>query len=52
MGLKKHEKLAYRLADILIRLNDGERLDITELANSYQVSTRTLKRDFQDRLIF
>ena len=50
MGVKKHEKLAYRLADILIRLNDGERLDITELANSYQVSTRTLKRDFQDRL--
>lgn len=50
MSLKKHEKLAYRLADIIIRLNDGERLDITELADSYQVSTRTLKRDFQDRL--
>lgn len=50
MTSKKHEKLAYRLADIIIRLNDGERLDIDELASSYKVSTRTLKRDFKDRL--
>ncbi|WP_201555521.1 helix-turn-helix transcriptional regulator [Psychrobacter sp. 72-O-c] len=50
MGLKKHEKLAYRLSDIIVRLNSGERLDIFELAGTYQVSTRTLKRDFKDRL--
>ena len=50
MTLKKHERLAYRLADILIKLNAGERLDILALAETYQVSIRTLKRDFQDRL--
>jgi len=50
MALKKHERLAYRLADIIVRLNAGERLNIDELAETYQVSTRTLKRDFQDRL--
>lgn len=50
MVSKKHERLAYRLSDIIVRLNSGERLDITELAETYQVSIRTLKRDFQDRL--
>ena len=50
MELKKHERLAYRLSDIIIRLNNGERLDIFELADIYKVSIRTLKRDFQDRL--
>lgn len=50
MELKKHERLAYRLSDIISRLNAGERLDIFESADTYKVSTRTLKRDFQDRL--
>ena len=50
MTSKKHEKLAYRLADIIIRLNDGERLNIDTLTQDYQVCTRTLKRDFQERL--
>ena len=50
MELKKHERLAYRLSDIIVRLNNGERLDIFELADIYKVSIRTLKRDFQDRL--
>lgn len=50
MELKKHERLAYRLSDIIVRLNSGERLDIFELADIYKVSIRTLKRDFQDRL--
>lgn len=50
MTLKKHERLAYRLSDIIVRLNKGERLDLLELADTYKVSTRTLKRDFQDRL--
>lgn len=50
MKLGKHEKLAYRLSDIIVRLNDGERLNIFELADTYKVSIRTLKRDFQDRL--
>lgn len=50
MELKKHERLAYRLSDIIVRINNGERLDIFELADIYKVSIRTLKRDFQDRL--
>ena len=50
MGSKKHERLAYRLSDIIIRLNDGERLNIDTLTQDYQVCTRTLKRDFQERL--
>ena len=50
MGFRKHEKLAFRLSDIIVKLNSGERLDITELADTYKVSIRTLKRDFQDRL--
>ncbi|WP_201554106.1 helix-turn-helix transcriptional regulator [Psychrobacter immobilis] len=50
MKLGKHEKLAYRLSDIIVRLNAGERLNIFELADTYKVSIRTLKRDFQDRL--
>ena len=50
MKLKKHERLAYRLSDIIVRLNAGERLDIFQLADDYKVSIRTLKRDFQDRL--
>lgn len=50
MGSKKHERLAYRLSDIIIRLNNGERLNIDTLTQDYQVCTRTLKRDFQERL--
>ena len=50
MGSKKHERLAYRLSDIIIRLNNGERLNIDTLIQDYQVCTRTLKRDFQERL--
>lgn len=50
MAGKKHERLAYRLSDIIIRLNNGERLNIESLAQDYQVCIRTLKRDFQERL--
>ena len=38
----KHEKLAYRLARIISRLNDGERLDIHQLKDEFQVSIRIL----------
>lgn len=50
MSSKKHERLAYRLADIVARLNSGERLHIHTLTDDYQVCVRTLKRDFQERL--
>ncbi len=42
----KNEKVAERLAGIITRLNNGERLNINELAESYQVDKRTIQRDF------
>lgn len=47
-----HEKLAYRLADMLTMLNMGEVLDVNELARKYQVSRRTIMRDIDERLLF
>lgn len=44
-----HERLAERLANILTKLNVGYRLGVTELADEFQVSKRTIERDF-DRL--
>lgn len=50
MKAKKHERLAYRLVDIISRLNQGERLDIHELAADYQTTVRTIQRDLNERL--
>lgn len=44
-----HERLAERLARILTKLNLGHQLNVQELAHEFQVSTRTIERDF-DRL--
>ncbi len=44
-----HERLAERLANILTKLNTGYQLGVAELAHEFQVSTRTVERDF-DRL--
>ena len=44
-----HERLAERLANILTKLNVGYQLSVTELAQEFHVSTRTIERDF-DRL--
>lgn len=44
-----HERLAERLARILTKLNVGYQLGAAELAAEFQVSTRTIERDF-DRL--
>ena len=44
-----HERLAERLANILTKLNTGYQLGVAELAHEFQVSTRTIERDF-DRL--
>ena len=48
----KHEKLAWRLVGILTKLNSGERINIKDLANEYDVSIRTIVRDIQDRFAF
>ena len=41
-----HERLADRLANILTKLNIGHQLSVQELAREFQVSTRTIERDF------
>ena len=47
----KSEKLAFRLGDILTRLFMGEVLCLDCLADEYQVSEKTLRRDFNERLV-
>lgn len=45
-----YDKILTRLTIILARLNDGESLSVKELAEEFNVSTRTLQRDFNERL--
>ncbi len=52
MTKNKHQRLAIRLADILKRLNDGERLTIKGLAEDFSVSNKTIQRDLRERLAF
>lgn len=52
MSKSTHEKLAYRLADMLTTLNLGDSLDVTTLAEKYQVNRRTIMRDIDERLAF
>lgn len=49
---KKHEKLAERLATILIELNQTGQVDIMALAERFSVSVRTLQKDLNERLTF
>ena len=48
----KHEydKILTRLTTTLSRLNDGEALSVKELASDYNVSTKTIQRDFNEKL--
>jgi predicted DNA-binding transcriptional regulator YafY len=45
MTTSAHDSLAYRLAGILLKLNQGDALDVEELAAEYGVSGRTIYRD-------
>lgn len=47
-----HDTIATRIVLILQRLNSGERLSLVELAKEFNVSIRTLQRDFNERLSF
>lgn len=51
--MKKHDydKILYRLTNIWQRLREGEILSVKELALEYNVSTKTIQRDFNERLI-
>ena len=48
----KHDKLATRLAHILMRFNDGGKISVEELASEFDVDTRTIYRDLHERLSF
>jgi len=47
--LVEHDKLAYRLTQILVKLNDGESLDPLALADEFGVHPRTIQRDLNTR---
>ena len=44
--------LVYRLAQLLIKLNQGERLDPQALADEFGVTRRTIQRDLNERLVY
>lgn len=46
-----YDKILTRLTIILSRLNDGESLSVKALAEEFNVSERTIQRDFNERLI-
>jgi len=46
-----YDKTLTRLRVILQRLNDGESLGVKELADDFGVSTRTIQRDFNEKLV-
>ena len=46
-----YDKILTRLTTILARLNDGEALDTPKLAEEFNVSKKTIQRDFNERLI-
>lgn len=51
-SVKPHDKLAARLALILQKLNNGESFTLSELAEEFGVSTRTIQTDLNRRLSF
>ncbi|ASL86532.1 transcriptional regulator [Serratia marcescens] len=49
---RRHERLAARLSLIISRLLAGETLIMQRLAAEFDVSVRTLRRDFRERLAY
>lgn len=50
MAQSQHDTIAYRLSQILIKLNQGDHLDPTELAEEFGTHVRTIQRDLKVRL--
>ena len=44
-----HDTLSYRLSEILLRLNQGYKLDPQALADEFRVNLRTIQRDLNNR---
>ena len=52
MPANNHDTLVYRLAQILIKLNQGEKLDPMSLAEEFGVNLRTIQRDLNERFAY
>jgi predicted DNA-binding transcriptional regulator YafY len=50
MAHGQHDTIAYRLSQILIKLNQGDYLDPAELADEFGTHVRTIQRDLKVRL--
>lgn len=48
----QHDTIAYRLSQILIKLNQGDHLDPAELADEFGTHVRTIQRDLKVRLVY
>lgn len=52
MSADSHDTLVYRLAQILVKLNQGEKLDPQSLAGEFGVNLRTIQRDLNVRFAY
>ena len=52
MGADNHDTLVYRLAQMLVKLNQGEKLDPRSLADEFGVNLRTIQRDLNVRFAY
>ena len=52
MAAGSHDTLVYRLAQMLVKLNQGESLDPSALADEFGVNLRTVQRDLNERFAY
>lgn len=52
MSSDNHDTLVYRLAQMLVKLNQGEKLDPRSLAEEFGVNLRTIQRDLNVRFAY
>lgn len=52
MANNNHDTLVYRLAQILVKLNQGEKLDPQALSSDFGVNLRTIQRDLNVRFAY
>ncbi len=48
---ENRDRTLTRLINIIKKLNDGEALSVKDLAEEFNVSTRTIQRDFNEKLV-
>jgi predicted DNA-binding transcriptional regulator YafY len=52
MADNNHDTLVYRLSQMLVKLNQGEKLDPRSLADEFGVNLRTIQRDLNERFAY